>query len=116
MKKCEKCGTAGTSKFCPNCGGEMKGFIQRISDEKSDIWVEILKLTVLIAGAILLLVAVCSIIGAILNPWNAGRFIIIALIAVIIAVVSFVTNMVIVNALYNLQEIRKAVTKKSVNE
>ena len=112
MKKCERCGTVAQSRFCPNCGGEMKNFIQRISNEKRDVWVGILKLTALIEAAILLFVAICLIIGAMFNTWDAGSFIVLALVAIIIAVAGFVTNMVIVNALYNLQEIRKAVTKE----
>ena len=111
MKKCERCGTAAQTKFCPNCGGEMKGFIQRISNERSDVWVRILKLTAMIEAAIILFISICLIIAAMFNPWDAGSFFVLALIAVIIAVAGFVMNMVIVNALYNLQAIRKAVTK-----
>ena len=112
MKKCEKCGTKAQSKFCPNCGGEMKNFIQRISNEKSDVWVRILKLTALIEAAIILFVAIFLIIGAIFNPWDAGSFIVLAVVALIICIAGFVMNMVIVNALYNLQAIRKAVTNE----
>lgn len=111
MKKCERCGTTAQTKFCPNCGGEMKGFIQRISNERSDVWVRILKLTAMIEAAIILFISICLIIAAMFNPWDAGSFFVLALIAVIIAVAGFVMNMVIVNALYNLQAIRKAVTK-----
>lgn len=111
MKKCENCGLVAQSKFCPNCGGEMKSFIQRVSNEKSDIWVKILKLTTLIEAVIFLFGAICLILGAIFNPWDAGSFLLLCIIVIIICIATFVMNMVIVNALYNLQEIRKAVIK-----
>lgn len=90
----------------------MKEFIKKISNEKSDVWVRILKITALVELGLLLLAAILMLFASLFDHWNAGEYMCLCLLALVLAVISFVVNMVVVNALYNLQEIRKAVTQK----
>lgn len=90
----------------------MKNFIQKISDEKSDVWVKILKITAIIVCAICLFLAICFFIVLLSNPWAEDIALVAFLVLVLVGIGTFILNMVVVNALYNLQEIRKAVTKE----
>lgn len=93
----------------------MKNFIQKISNEKSDVWVKILKTTAIIGCIIFLFLAICFFIVFLSNPWYEDIALVAFLVLTLVGIGTFVLNMVVVNALYNLQEIRKAVTK-SENE
>lgn len=92
----------------------LKEFVKKISNEKSDIWVKILKITALVELGLLLFAAILMLLASIFDHWNASGYIVLCLMILIGAAISFIVNMVIVNALHNLQEIRKAVTKEDI--
>lgn len=86
-----------------------------IFDEKSNIWVESLKLLALVQGAISITLAVIFLLKAVSNSGyysNSESYLIFGIAIILFGVVAYVINMVLANALYNLQEMRKAVAKE----
>ncbi len=90
-----------------------------ILNEKSGIWAGVLKFVAVIEGAVAITLAVIFLLKAVSEPAYYGSsesYLIFSVAILICGVVAFVINMVIANALYNLQEIRKAVTKDETHK
>lgn len=88
----------------------IKKFLKHFADEKSDEWVQILRRAAIIEYVIFILVTIFLLTKA-LFEWE-GSYFLIGLVVFVISTGMFVINMVIVNALYNIQEIRKTVSKQ----
>ncbi|WP_425755084.1 hypothetical protein ACPW7J_09430 [Ihubacter sp. rT4E-8] len=87
-------------------------------DEKKD-WAEVLKYVGILEGAASITVAFAFLLKALSDSGHYGNsesYLIFSVAILICGVVAFVVNMSFASVLYNLQEIRKAVTKEETEK